>query len=107
MTAQLFRPRFHQSPFRESAANGQRCHLWQRRREKAMKFKFAAFKINSIDMKITSRLRRVSTPATPIIKRIAATTRNFEMSGCLTPSKALDQRSLEASWKSIANNGVR
>ena len=62
-----------------------------------MKFKFAAFRINSIDMKITSRFRRVSTPATPMMKRIAAMTRNFERSGCFTPSIALARRLFETS----------
>jgi len=46
--------------------------------ENAMKFRFAAFRINSIDMKMTMMLRRVSTPATPMMKSIAAITRNFE-----------------------------
>ncbi len=31
-----------------------------------MKFRFAAFRISSMDMKMTMMLRRVSTPATPM-----------------------------------------
>jgi len=71
-----------------------------------MKFRFAAFKISSIDMKITSRLRG-STPGDADDEKDRCNHQKLEMSGCLTPSIALDQRSLEASWKSIANNVVR
>ena len=38
---------------------------------KATMARFAAFNINSMDMKITSGLRRNTTPATPMENRIA------------------------------------
>src|ERR1043166_5814169 len=47
-----------------------------------MKFRFAAFRISSMDMKMTMMLRRTSTLATPMAKSIAPMTRNFNMSGC-------------------------
>ena len=49
-----------------------------------MKFRFAAFRINSIDMKMTMILRRVKTPATPIMKRIAAILFIIGIAGVLT-----------------------
>src|SRR6185295_5337922 len=76
-----------------------------RYRENAMKFRFAAFRINSIDMKITMMLRRVSTPATPMMKRIAAMTRNFERSGCWTLSQTVCSR--EPSFSTSINAGIR
>src|SRR5918999_1176266 len=56
-----------------------------------MKFRLAAFRINSIDMKMTMMLRRVSTPATPMVKSSAPMMRNFERSGCSIPCLMLSR----------------
>src|SRR6266850_5120892 len=72
-----------------------------------MKFRFAALRINSIDMKMTMMLRRVRTPATPIIKSKAPIVRNFDRSGCCAFSQAVARWPLIASWNKKPKAGVK
>jgi hypothetical protein len=62
-----------------------------------MKFRLAAFRISSIDMKMTMMLRRERTPATPMMNSSAPMTRNFDRSGFLMPCMICSPRLLAAS----------
>src|SRR5882672_2115934 len=73
----------------------------------AMKLRLAALRINSMDMKITMMLRRVSTPATPIMKSRAPIVRNLDKSGCCAFCQAVVKRPLVASWNKNPNAGVK
>src|SRR5215203_6545065 len=65
-----------------------------------MKLRFAALRINSIDMKMTMMFRRVSTPATPMMKSSAPITRNFDRSG-LAAACFISSNRLSACCKKI------
>src|SRR6266566_774129 len=72
-----------------------------------MKFRLAALRISSMDMKMTMMLRRVSTPATPIIKSRAPIVRNLDKSGCCAFSQATASRPCVTSWNNSAIAGVK
>src|ERR1700674_1021492 len=57
--------------------------------ENATRVRLTAFNINSMQMRMTSGLRRTSTPTVPSVKRIAASSRNQEVSSCDPPMSSV------------------
>src|SRR5262245_26927852 len=60
-------------------------------RLKAMRFRLAAFMINSIDIRMTMTLRRISTPIMPIENSSRLMTRTWEGGTGMSPSAFLDR----------------
>src|ERR1700686_4143199 len=54
-------------------------------REKTISVRLTAFSISSIEMRMTSGLRRTSTPTVPMVKRMPPRSKNQEASSCDPP----------------------